>query len=75
VAVEAIEVRVVRGEEPRLVVIDVLRTVFDAGTDGFGPHPGDTSDVDERIAVTLADQVSIDRLVAAVMAIVADGRS
>lgn len=74
VAVEAIEVRVVRGEEPRLVVIDVLRTVFGAA-DGFGPHPGEISDVDERIAVTLADQVSIDRLVAAVMAIVADGRS
>jgi hypothetical protein len=74
VAVAAIEARLASGEEPRTVVVDVLTTVFAAGVDGMGRPPGEAADIDERVAVGLADRASIDRLVTAVLAILADGR-
>jgi hypothetical protein len=66
VAVAAIENRMARGEEPRTVVVDVLNTVF-----GSGKTPAD----EDRMAVDLVDEVSIDRLVSEVLAIVTGGRS
>ncbi|WP_103350729.1 hypothetical protein [Amycolatopsis sp. CA-128772] len=57
VAVTAIGTRLARGEDARTVVVDVVRAVFE--------EPADA-----RIAA-LADRASTDRLVAAVLAIVA----
>jgi len=65
VAVAAIETRMARGEEPRIVVIDVLTTVFGAA---------ETTSAEDPV-VDLADEASLDRLVATVLAIVAGGRS
>lgn len=65
-AVAAIESRMARGEEPRIVVVDVLHTVF-----GSRKMP----DAVDRTAVDLVDEVSIDRLVDEVLAIVAGGQS
>jgi hypothetical protein len=65
-AVDAIERRVAAGEDPRSVVVDVIRTVFDRP---IATAPG----VDDRVAACLADSAEIDRLTAAVLDIVAPG--
>lgn len=70
-AVAAIEARIRQGEEIRKVVVDVLGTVFAAGsgaedmdrTPGAGPGAG------ERVAALLADPATVDRIVAEVVEI------
>lgn len=72
-AVAAISARVGHGEAPPAVVVDVLTTVFGAGPVELDRRPGETAGADERLAQGLASPASIDRLVAAVLAILADG--
>lgn len=73
IAVAAIGARLAHGETPAAAVVDVLRTVFGAGPVELDRRPGETSRADERVAAGLASPDSIDRLVTAVLAILADG--
>lgn len=74
-AVDAIEARVRRREDLRSVALDVLRTVFGAGTGAEdmdrtpGAGPGDA----ERVAALLADPATLDRIVAVLLDPRADG--
>ena len=69
--VEAIKVRIRRGEDPRSVVDDVLRTVFAPGTgaEHMDRLPGFDAAADQRVDALLADPGSVDHLVSEVLGI------
>jgi hypothetical protein len=71
VAVEAIEVRLRQGENPRQAVEAVLRTVFSAtiGVPDLDLAPMTDRADDEHVVALLADRRSLDRLVARVLTI------
>lgn len=61
------------GKRPQLMV-NVRITVFgtSAGAEDLDRRPGETASVDGRIAAGITDRKSIDRIVVAVLAILAD---
>lgn len=67
-AFEAIRVRTERGDDLRAAVVDVISTVFGAGTGSENMHrmPGHDSGDDEQVSFRLADSGTVDRIVAVV---------
>ena len=70
-AIDAMAVRIARGEDRHLVVVDIIGTVFGSGTgaEHLDQPPGAGSGEDERVRLLLADPDSIDRLVHQVLEI------
>jgi hypothetical protein len=75
-AVESIDRRLRRGDDPAAAVVDVVGAVFGCGDAGEGydrpPHEG--TDTREQVTALLADPRVVERIVATVLAIVADRR-
>jgi hypothetical protein len=69
VAIDAMAVRIGRGEDRHRVVVDIIRMVFGSGTgaEHLDQPPGAGSGEDERVRRLLADPESIDRLVRQVL--------
>jgi hypothetical protein len=69
-AIAAIQVRLLRGDDQRHTIIDVLESVFGAGRLGYGidnpPHAVPDYD-DEQIAALLHDPTEVSRVVACVL--------
>jgi hypothetical protein len=65
VAVAEIEARMVRGEDLRRAVVDVVGLVFGSGTgaEDLDRTPGNAPAHDERVSVILKDPTRVDRIV------------
>jgi hypothetical protein len=74
-AVQAMAARISGGEEAASVVVDVVNAVFgsDVAPAGLDRSPHDGPTYDERLSVCLADRATVDRIVATVLGILADG--
>lgn len=70
-AVDAIEARVARGENPRRVAVDVVAAVFGPGlgADELDRPPGAAPGVDELVAAGLADRAAVERVADTVLAV------
>jgi len=70
--IEAVEARMLAGDDPRTAVVDVLSFVFGGGTgsEHLGRAPGSTPDPGERVAQILADPDAVDRVVEVLVAFV-----
>jgi hypothetical protein len=68
-AIGAMAVRMARGEDPRTVVVDILRTMFGSGTgaEQMDRPPGAGSVEDESALATLGDPHAVDRIVREVL--------
>ena len=67
IAVRRISRRVARGENPRTAAVDVVVQVFTNGVGGLDRLPGDAPAFDELVASGLADDATVDRVVATVV--------
>jgi hypothetical protein len=74
-AVRAIEARISSGEEAADAVVDVIEAVFGSGTAtvDLDRSPYEVPIVEERLAARLTDRATVDRIVAAVLGILAEG--
>ncbi|MEY9910159.1 hypothetical protein ABIA35_006403 [Catenulispora sp. MAP12-49] len=63
--IDAVEARMLAGDDPRTAVVEVLGLVFGVGTgsEDLGCAPGCAPDTDERVARLLADPEALDRVV------------
>jgi hypothetical protein len=62
-AIDAMAVRFARGEDRRLVVVDVIQTVFGRDAPPMDRAPDMTPTVDQELGALLSDHRAIDRLV------------
>lgn len=72
-AVAAIAAALGRGEDPRETVVRIVVRMFGAGTGGdeLARMPGTVPALDERVSGLLADPAARERIVAAILAVVA----
>jgi hypothetical protein len=72
-ALESIEFRIGRGEDPRTVIVDVLTTAFTSGTgaEDLAERPDSGTDLSEALARRIAEPETLDRIVAVCLELLA----